>query len=147
MYNQLNHLLILTILLFALCTTTCGDKKKELIQLTQEISKCAEKTEVVGKVLDCFSLIEQAKGLNSTKQCRAARDIYRAMWHNAKEGCRENYEVCNAIQTHLYDGSFPAGGMNICTAAVDEQCQKIRGNTTAMDALETIWRELDKKCK
>lgn len=102
----------------------CSDaEKKALRDLVKDITTNAPETEAAGRALQAISVLEQAEGLSETRRCRAARDIYCAMFQMARDGCNDGTSFCDEVQKALYGGSFPVGGFSICVAAAEDRCQ------------------------
>jgi len=88
--------------------------------------------------------LKQAQGLDSVKQCEAARKIYCELFRAVKENDGGG-QLCTIIQDELYGGSFPAGGMTACKIMADDKIAQLQGSKAQ---LQKICMELRaNKCK
>lgn len=128
---------------------SCKQKKEKdaLKALVKDLTTKASEVESAGRVLEFISVLEQAKNLDSTKQCKAAAKIYCALFQMARDGCNDSTSVCDEIAKHLYGGSFPYPGMNsICVAKVESMCKEKELFNHAQQ-LQQICRELRAQCR
>ena len=134
----------LLIICLVLSMMSCGNKEKKAVRdLVQEITTNAQEVEQVGRVLQVLSALEQAKGLDSTAQCHAARDIYCAMFQMVRDRCNDQVSFCQTVANALYGGSFPVGGMRICTSVASDKCNELAGH---QQKLGRLCRELRARC-
>lgn len=133
--------LFISLLIFM---NSCGNKEKKAVRnLVQEITSQAQEAEAVGRILQGISVLEQAQNLDSTAQCKAARDIYCALYTMVKENCIDQVSFCQTIADALYGGSFPVGGMNICTSIASDKCSELAG---FKQELQQLCLELRRRC-
>lgn len=135
-------LLLFGLFLLAACD---GAEKKALRQLVQDITSPIPETQAAGQALQVISVLEQAQNLDSLQQCRAARDLYCAMFQmvSRQPPCTDASGFCNAVATAFYGGSFPPFGPTICAGEAIEQCEGLIGQERR---LQRICIELRQRC-
>lgn len=134
--------LLYCLFLFVSCS---GSEEKALRQLVQDITSPIPETQAAGQALQVISVLEQAQNLDSLQQCRAAKDLYCAMFQMVarQPPCTDPSAFCSAVATAFYGGSFPAFGTTVCAGEAIEQCENLIGQGPR---LRRICVELEQRC-
>ena len=128
--------------------SSCKSKREKdaLKALVKDLTTKASEVESAGRILEFMSIVEQAKNLDSAKQCKAARDIYCAIYQMARDGCNDGTSVCDEIAKGLYGGSFPYPGMSsICVSKVEDMCRE-KELMNHSQTLQRVCLELRRQC-
>ncbi|MBX2846094.1 MAG: hypothetical protein KTR13_07760 [Saprospiraceae bacterium] len=125
------------------CKDDDGSSKEAVKKLTEDVITQAPAAESAKNFLSFIKALDQAKGLDSTAQCKAGRDIYCELYRMVKENCDGSETLCSIIEKNLYGGSFPAGGMRLCMVLADEKCGELTGSKQELKRICDEFRSLN----
>jgi len=123
-------LIILGLLLVCPILISCNDddasSKKAVKSLVEDVATKAPAAESAGHFVNFIKTLKQAEGLDSKKQCEAARKIYCELFRAVRENDGSG-QLCKIIETELYGGSFPPFGMRACMTMANDKITELQG--------------------
>lgn len=144
MKTKLTIIFALFITVLISCDNDDGSSKKAIEGLVEDVMTKAPKAETAGNFFNFLKTLKQVKGLDSTKQCEIAQNIYCSLYRSVKQQ-DAGLEICKAIEKGLYGGSFPPLGQKACMTVAGDKIVQLKGKEQELKKICDDLRE--KGCK